>query len=85
MTYVNGFWDEIVSFTRSLFHSTFKTNPYNARREKTIEDTVQAALAQINEKQYETSLIVNGISPDRIHKYGFTFEGKTVLIGAGTL
>ena len=26
--YVNGFWEEIVSFTRSLFNSAFKTNPY---------------------------------------------------------
>lgn len=25
--YVNGFWDELVAFTRSLFNSTFKTNP----------------------------------------------------------
>lgn len=29
--YVNGYWDEIVSFTRSLFNSTFKTNPYMER------------------------------------------------------
>ena len=29
--YVNGFWDELASFTRSLFNSTFKTNPYLER------------------------------------------------------
>ena len=29
--YVDGYWDEMVSFTRSLFNSTFKTNPYLAR------------------------------------------------------
>ena len=25
--YVNGYWEEMVSFNRSLFNSTFKTNP----------------------------------------------------------
>ena len=25
--FVDGYWDELVSFTRSLFNSTFKTNP----------------------------------------------------------
>lgn len=43
--------------------------------EKTLEDIVQAAFAQIEEKQYETSLISHGIAPERIHKYGFAFEG----------
>ena len=26
--YVNGYWDEMATFIRSLFNSTFKTNPY---------------------------------------------------------
>ncbi len=29
--YVGGYWDELVAFTRSLFNSAFKTNPYLAR------------------------------------------------------
>ena len=29
--YVHGFWDELVPFIRSLFNSTFKTNPFLAR------------------------------------------------------
>ena len=29
--YVNGFWEELVAFTRSMFNSTFKTNPHLAR------------------------------------------------------
>ena len=29
--YINGFWDDLVSFIRNLFNATFKTNPYMAR------------------------------------------------------
>ena len=29
--YVNGYWTEMVNFTRSLFNATFKTNPYLER------------------------------------------------------
>lgn len=29
--YVNGFWDELTAFTRSLFNAAFKTNPYMER------------------------------------------------------
>ena len=29
--YVNGYWNEMSAFTRSLFNSTFKTNPYLER------------------------------------------------------
>lgn len=54
---------------------------YNPRKDGTLEDTVAAALAQIHDKQYETQLVSEGIPSERIRKYGFGFQGKTVLIG----
>ena len=54
---------------------------YDADEEESLKDTVTAALAQIEHKQYEQALIAKGIPKEKIRKYGFAFEGKTVLIG----
>lgn len=54
---------------------------YNAQEELKLEDTVQSALLQIEEKHYDTELIERGISKSKIRHYGFAFEGKRVLIG----
>lgn len=51
--------------------------------EKDLQETVQAALQQIDEKQYEQTLLDHGVKPDHISRYGFAFEGKKVLIGKG--
>lgn len=49
--------------------------------ESSMQDTVQSALDQIKEKNYDAELLAQGISADRICHYGFAFEGKKVLIG----
>ena len=49
--------------------------------EKTLKDTVDAALFQIEEMRYDTKLLERGVKKENIRHYGFAFEGKTVLIG----
>ncbi len=49
--------------------------------ERDLQDTVNAALAQIEEKGYDADLITKGIQKERIRHYGFAFRGKEILIG----
>jgi len=59
----------------------FEFKVRNARRENDLSETVDLALAQIREKNYDAELTAAGIEAARIRHYAFAFEGKQVLIG----
>ena len=63
--YVNGYWEELVAFTRSLFNATFKTNPYLERaimtgitrvsKESIFSDLNNLVVVTTTSNQYETT------------------------------
>lgn len=55
----------------------------DSKREKSLKETVERALEQIEEKRYDEGLLERGIQSDRIWHYGFGFQGKQVLIDGG--
>lgn len=69
--YVNGFWDELVAFTRSLFNSTFKTNPYLAR-------AVMTGITRVSKESIFSDLnnlkVVTTTSDEYATSFGFTEE-----------
>ena len=52
----------------------------STRKEKSLEETAQSAIAQIKERKYSEELKMKGIAEEQIKEYGFAFEGKNVLI-----
>ena len=54
----------------------------NNKKAQKLEETVQSALMQIKEKNYDAELLARGIPKEKIRHYGFAFEGKNVLIGS---
>ena len=54
---------------------------FDARKgERTLEDTVASAHAQIVDKGYVDGLIERGVPKEHIRTYGFAFRGKDVLV-----
>ena len=53
----------------------------DAKTEKSLEETVEKALSQIEKMNYDAELQIKGIKKERIRHYNFAFEGKKVLIG----
>ncbi len=67
------------NFAEQAYVLEFKV--HDPEEEASLQETVQAALMQIQEKQYDAELAELHIKPEQIHHYGFAFEGKKVLIG----
>ena len=69
--YVNGFWDELVAYTRALFNNTFKTNP-------SLERAVMTGITRVSKESIFSdlnNLTVVTTSSDRYAKsFGFTEE-----------
>ena len=58
---------------------------FRPSKEASLEETAEAALAQIDEKQYAAALEAKGIPKEKIRAYGFAFDGKKVLIRGGKI
>ena len=69
--FVGGFWEEAVAFMRSLFNSTFKTNPW-------LERAVMTGLTRISKESIFSDLnnlkVVTTTSDEYATSFGFTEE-----------
>ena len=69
--YVNGYWQELVAFTRSLFNATFKTNPY-------LERAIMTGITRVSKESIFSDLnnleIVTTLSKKYETSFGFTEE-----------
>ena len=69
--YVNGFWDEMIEFIRSLFNSTFKTNPY-------MERGIMTGITRVSKESVFSDLnnlkVVTTSSNEYATAFGFTEE-----------
>lgn len=69
--YVHGFWDELVAFTRSLFNSAFKTNPW-------LERAIMTGITSVSKESIFSDLnnlkVVTTTSDEYAISFGFTEE-----------
>ena len=76
--YVNGYWNEIAGFIRSLFNTTFKTNPY-------LERAVMTGITRISRESIFSDLNNLEIVTTTSNKYedAFGFTEKEVFDALG--
>ena len=69
--YVGGYWDEMVTFIRSLFNNTFKTNP-------SLERAVMTGITRVSKESIFSDLnnltVVTTTSDKYATAFGFTEE-----------
>ena len=69
--YVNGYWEELVFFTRSMFNSTFKTNPY-------LNRAIMTGITRVSRESIFSDLnnleVVTTTSEKYADCFGFTEE-----------
>ncbi len=69
--YVNGYWAELVSFTRSMFNAAFKTNPY-------LDRAIMTGITRVSRESIFSDLnnlkIVTTTSDEYADCFGFTEE-----------
>ena len=67
--YINGFWDELVAYTRALFNNTFKTNP-------SLERAVMTGITRVSKESIFSDLnnltVVTTTSDRYAKSFGFT-------------
>ena len=67
--YVNGYWDELASFTRSMFNAAFKTNPY-------LERGIMTGITRVSKESIFSDLnnlkVVTTTSNEYADAFGFT-------------
>ena len=67
--YVNGYWDEMVTYIRALFNNTFKTNPY-------MERGIMTGITRISKESIFSDLnnlkIITTTSEQYANCFGFT-------------
>ena len=67
--YINGFWDELVAYTRALFNNTFKTNP-------SLERAVMTGITRVSKESIFSDLnnltVVTTTSDRYATAFGFT-------------